>query len=150
LSANLADRVKNSSAERRRQAVPAACSQAVEHSALTDPIALSILSRLRAGDEIDDLARLRLDRLVDAWDEEAWKEVDNAHTGEFSVHTARFNKARAANALVYALEHESRSQDSWLTAAEAVYEVLVCLDDDQKGDTLTQKIAKILSSEQPR
>jgi hypothetical protein len=61
LSANLADRVKNGSAEKRRQAVLVACSQAVERSALTDPIALSILSRLRAGDEIDDLARLRLD-----------------------------------------------------------------------------------------
>lgn len=85
LSADLADRVKNSPAEKRRQAVLAACSQAIEHSALTDPIALSTLSRLRAGDEIDHLSRLRLDRLVDAWDEEAWKEVDNTHTGDLAV-----------------------------------------------------------------
>jgi hypothetical protein len=144
LRANLADHVKNSSAEKRRQAVLAACSQAVEHSALTDPIASSVLSRLRAGGQVDDLARLRLNRLVDAWDEEAWKEVDNTHTGDLSVHAARFNKARAANALVYALEHESPNQDSWLAAAEAIYEALVCLDDDPKGDALTQKIDKIL------
>jgi hypothetical protein len=144
LSADLADRVKNSSAEKRRQAVLAACSQAVEYSALTDPITSSVLSRLRAGGQVDDLARLRLNRLVDAWDEEAWKEVDNTHTGDLSVHAARFNKARAANALVYALEHESPNKDSWLAAAEAIYEALVCLDDDPKGDALTQKIDKIL------
>jgi precorrin-4 methylase len=145
LSADLADRLKNSSAEKRQQAVLAACCQAVEHSALTDPTASSVLSRLKAGGEIDDLARLRLDRLVDAWDEEAWKEVDNTHTGDLSVYAARFNKARAANALVYALEHRSFSQDSWLAAAEAIYEALVCLDDDPKGDELTQVINEILS-----
>jgi hypothetical protein len=145
LSADLADGLKNSSAEKRQQAVLAACSQAVEHSALTDPIALSILSRLRTGGEIDDLARLRLNRLVDAWDEEAWKEVDNTHTGDLAVHAARFNKARAANALVYAVEHESVTQDPWLAAAEAIYEALVCLDDDPKGDELTDVINKILS-----
>ena len=39
LSADLADRLQKSSVDKRRQAVLAACSLAVEHSALTDPIA---------------------------------------------------------------------------------------------------------------
>ena len=145
LSADLADRLKNSSAEKRRQATLAACSLAVEHSALTDPVASSVLFRLKAGNEIDDLSRLRLDWLVAAWDEEAWKEADNTHCGDLSRHAIRFNKARAANALLYALNQESFSQDAWLAAAEAIYEALVCLDDDPKGDELTQMIDEIPS-----
>jgi hypothetical protein len=144
LSADLANRLKNSSTEKRRQAVLAACSRAVEHSALTDPIASSVLSRLKAGVEIDERSRLSLDRLVAAWDEAAWMEVDNTHCGDMSLHAVRFNKARAANALVYAVNQESFSQNSWLAAAEAIYEALVCLDDDPKGDDLTQIIDEIL------
>jgi hypothetical protein len=60
------------------------------------------------------------------------------------MYAARFNKARAANALVYALQHESRGQHTWLAAAEAIYEALVCLDDDPKDDELTRAIDQIL------
>jgi hypothetical protein len=37
------------------------------------------------------------------------------------------NKARAANALLYALNQEPFSQESWLAAAEAIYGALVYL-----------------------
>jgi hypothetical protein len=86
LSADLANRLQKSSLEKRRQVVLAACSLAVEHSALADPIALGVLSRLKAGDEIDDLSRLELDRIVAAWDEEAWNEVDSTHRGDSNRH----------------------------------------------------------------
>jgi hypothetical protein len=145
LSADLADRLKDTSAEKRRQVVLAACSRAVDHSGLTDQIASSVLARLKAGDEIDGLARRDLDGLAAAWDKEAWKEVDSTHTGDLSVHAASFNKARAANALVYALDQGKVSQDSWLAAAEAIYEALVCLDDDPKGAELARIMDKILS-----
>jgi hypothetical protein len=145
LSTDLANRLQKSSVGERRQAVLAACSLAVEHSALTDPIALGVLSRLKAGNEIDDLSRLELDRIVAAWDEEAWNEVDSTHRGDLNRHAVRFNKARAANALLYALNQESSDQDSWLTAAEAIYEAFVCLDDDPKGDDLTRIIKKMIS-----
>jgi hypothetical protein len=89
--------------------------------------------RLKAGDEIDGLARLRLDQLVDASDKEAWNEVDSTHTGDLFLHVASFNKARAANALVHALDQGKFSQDSWLAAAEAIYEALVGLDDNPQA-----------------
>jgi len=55
----------------------------------------------------------------------------------------KFNKARAANALLYALT-QGHGQNEWLGAAEAIYEVLVCLDDDPKGEDLTRAIDEML------
>lgn len=48
-------------------------------------------------------------------------------------------------ALLYAPNQESSDQDPWLTAAEAIYEALVCLDDDPKGDELTRIINEMIS-----
>jgi hypothetical protein len=47
--------------------------------------------------------------------------------------------ARAANAFLYVLT-QGHGQNEWLGAAEAICEVLVCLDDDPIGEDLTQII----------
>ena len=100
--------------------------------------------RLRAGGEFDDLSRLEPDGIVAAWDEEAWNEVDSTHRGDVNRHAVRFNKARAANALLYALNQGSSDQDPWVASAEAIYEALVCLDEDSKGGKLTRRINELL------
>jgi hypothetical protein len=128
----------------RRQAVLVACNHAVAHSALTDPVASSVLSRLEIGGEIDHPSRLKLDRLVNSWDEEALNEVDSTHRGDLSPHAELFNKARAANALVHALNQESSGQESWLDATESIYEALVCLDYDPEADRFARLIDDIL------
>jgi hypothetical protein len=59
-------------------------------------------------------------------------------------YAVKFNKARAANAVVYAAKPELLENESWAVAAEAIYEALVCLDADPKGVALEQSIRDIL------
>ncbi|HLH96384.1 MAG TPA: hypothetical protein VKW08_14815 [Xanthobacteraceae bacterium] len=147
LSADLVDRVKASSVEGRRQAALTACGCAIEYSQLTDAIALSVLQRLSAGHDIDEATRARLDQVVEAWDEAAWDEVGDRHDRDSELlerYAVKFNKARAANAVVYAAKPELLENESWAVAAEAIYEALVCLDADPKGVALEQSIRDIL------
>ena len=144
LSDDLVDRLKGSSVEGRRQAVLTAGDRAIEHSQLTDPIVSSVLLRLSAGGDIDEVARARLDRVVEAWDEAAWDESDAGHDRDLERYAVKFSKARAANALAYAAKPELLENEAWAVAAEAIYEALVCLDADPKGEALEQSMKQIL------
>lgn len=91
---------------------------AVERSGLSDPIIDSALRELATG-KIEDATRRAVEELVHSLDEEYFDLKDAGERGEAPSDAYRpiFRRARAANAVFYAL-----SQDSFEAATEALYE----------------------------
>jgi Zn-dependent M32 family carboxypeptidase len=141
-STDLVDRIAKSSAERRRRATIIACQAAIKHSALSDPMVITLLSNLSDEIKIDDSARKKLEQLIDDLDEQALDdpELDKAYRGDLSRHNVIFNKARAANAVLFALDHG----EAWLEAAESIYEAFVCLDNRDEVKKLRKTIEEVL------
>ncbi len=120
--------LNNASEPAQRQAALAVSRLVGDRARIADPRLGAALERLQAGEYGDSLQRRAVLALTQELDEVAWDVNRRVEAGEADkadyVHA--FRKARAANAVWYALD-----SDSLAAAAEATYEALAAIDDHE-------------------
>jgi hypothetical protein len=126
IAPDLVERVLRATGDVQREISLDACRHAIAAAGLSDPVVHAGLRCAERGKYGDTAARAAVRDLMGALDETAWgiqEQVDEGGADEATYLTA-FTKARAANALFYALD-----SDPATGALEALYEANVASDD---------------------
>jgi hypothetical protein len=116
----------------RRRAALTVSKLAVDRAGITDPRIGAALERLQGGGYGDSSERSAVQALTEELDEAAWNVQDRveAGTADKADYVNAFARARAANAVWYALD-----RDPLEAAAEATYEASAAIGDPEAVST---------------
>lgn len=134
----LASSLEGAESGQLRAAALLVCRSVVEETGISEPIIETALKML-GEDKFDDLKLKReLQVLVKALDEIQWNLQEEEELGKVDLKTHRiaFNRARAANAVLCALD-----VDPFSAAAEAIYEACHATEREEE---LKKKIQNVL------
>lgn len=123
---DLLEALRRASVEGQRRVAEAVAVHSIEIAGVSEEVLGDARAALREGQYGAEALIGRLDAVVDRLDETQWDLRDRFESGEVSEeqYLAAFGRARAVNALRFALE-----TDPLVAAAEAVYEALAVTDD---------------------
>lgn len=123
---DLLEALRRAGVEGQRRVAEAVAVHSIETAGVSEEDLGEAQAALREGRYGAETLLGRLDAVVDRLDEAQWDLRDRFESGEVSEeqHLAAFGRARAVNALRFALE-----TDPLVAAAEAVYEALAATDD---------------------
>jgi hypothetical protein len=128
----LAEPLAQASDDQLRIVARAASTLAVERTGLRDPVLDTALSALESGQPADTSLRTQVEALVQQLDEAQWEPQDQVHAGQAgapwakAAQRAAFRRARAANAVYFALDADPRR-----AAHEALYEATAATQDEE-------------------
>src|ERR1700674_5618083 len=119
----------------RRRAALTVSKLAVDRAGIADPRLATALERLQSGGYGDSPERRAVQALTEELDEVAWHVQGQVDTGnaDKTDYVKAFAKARAANAVWYALD-----ADPLEAAAEATYEASAAIDNPEAVRTAIQ------------
>jgi hypothetical protein len=129
--------LRESTDEGRRRVALTVSSLAIDRAGITDPRLAAGLERLQRGGYGDSPERGAVQALTEELDEVAWDIQDQADGADNADYAKAFMKARAANALWYALD-----EDPLEAAAEAAYEAGAAIEDPQSLRTAVEDVLK--------
>lgn len=137
ISPELLLRLGKASKEQLREIVHSVCRLVVERTGLENEIIDEVMEILDSGSQNNDSLRVSINNFVEALDEKQWNLQELVEIGQAkkSDYFSAFSRARAANALYYALD-----QDPLFSAAEVIYEANAALDDLTIVETLARSI----------
>jgi hypothetical protein len=127
--------LNDASEQARRRAALTVSKLAVDRASIADPRLGAALMRLQDGGYGDSPERSAVHALTEELDEAAWHVQDRvkAGTAERADYVKAFVKARAANAVWYALD-----PDPLEAVAEATYEASAAIEDPEAVRTAIQ------------
>ena len=123
---DLGARLERASVLQQRAAALAAARFALAQTAVADPILSDGLDALAAGATVDSALVERIEAVVDALDQAQWQLQEKREAGKATEaeHRAAFQKARAANAVLAAL-----NADTLAAASDSIYEAYHATND---------------------
>lgn len=112
-----------------RAATLAVCRYVIENNNLTERVIDDALGLLETNNYGNTLTRKKLEMLVDVLDQRQWDLQDLKDEGKIDevTYSAAFKRARAANALFFALDTNSLE-----AATEAIYEANAAVDNNPR------------------